>query len=138
MSCSGFIVRDDRGLILAAGHRTTLHITSTFMAEALAVIHGLQLILDLGIRSVVVESNSRTIISKLNTEEIDPSVIRSMIGDAKFLANHLESCSFTFINDKEIKHHMQWLQRDLEVPMTAFGKKTHRRWPLELQMLIVA
>ncbi|KAE8726288.1 hypothetical protein F3Y22_tig00007179pilonHSYRG00119 [Hibiscus syriacus] len=91
------------------------------MAEALAVIHGLQFILDLGIRSIVVENDSGTIISKLNTKETDPSVIELTIGDAKFLANHLESCSFTFIG-------RQGNQAAHAVASTGFRSTSDRFW----------
>ncbi|KAE8678736.1 hypothetical protein F3Y22_tig00111402pilonHSYRG00179 [Hibiscus syriacus] len=52
-SCSGFMVRDSAGLIMASGFRLNKNLQSVFAAKALAVVQGLRFALYLGFQDIV-------------------------------------------------------------------------------------
>ncbi|KAK8579910.1 hypothetical protein V6N12_070211 [Hibiscus sabdariffa] len=93
---SGVVVRDSNGLVLGSCFIPSVNISSSFAAEALAVIHGLCFALDLGCMHVVLESDSLTVISKLNSGVDDCSLLRPYIADAQLVAQTFFSCQFSF------------------------------------------
>ncbi|KAK8502949.1 hypothetical protein V6N12_054174 [Hibiscus sabdariffa] len=93
---SGVVVRDSNGLVLGSCFILSVNISSSFAAEALAVIHGLRFALDLGCMHVVLESDSLTVISKLKSGVDDCSLLRPYIADAQSVAQTFFSCHFSF------------------------------------------
>ncbi|KAK8573019.1 hypothetical protein V6N12_029058 [Hibiscus sabdariffa] len=49
---TGVVIRDDHGFILGSCYRVLQHSPSAFMSEAIAILHGLQFAIDLGLRQV--------------------------------------------------------------------------------------
>ncbi|KAA3458961.1 reverse transcriptase [Gossypium australe] len=68
---SGVIIRDEHGQIMGA--------CSLFAAEALVAVHGLRFALDLSFQLVILESEFRSVIQKLNTSSEDFSEISALI-----------------------------------------------------------
>ncbi|MBA0760086.1 hypothetical protein Gotri_022868 [Gossypium trilobum] len=75
---SGFIIRNGEGFIMGSGFQRHNLVHSVVIAEALAILHGLQFALDLGFSNVILESDSRLV-------------------DAKNLARKFQCCRFQFI-----------------------------------------
>ncbi|KAE8655129.1 hypothetical protein F3Y22_tig00117034pilonHSYRG00847 [Hibiscus syriacus] len=73
------------------------HITSTFFVETLAILQGLQFAMDISIRCVILKSDAKSIITKLNNGGTDLSTVGSFICDAKHLPCLFQSCKFNFI-----------------------------------------
>ncbi|GMJ04337.1 hypothetical protein HRI_004102900 [Hibiscus trionum] len=100
-SWSGIIIRDAEGLILRAAHRLTSNIPTPFEAEAQALVHGLEFADDLGFHEIVVEGDSKSVINKMKSTELDRSKLRPYIIDAKNLSRRFRRCQFTFIGRKD-------------------------------------
>ncbi|KAL4311287.1 hypothetical protein GQ457_01G023050 [Hibiscus cannabinus] len=71
-------------------------ISTVFMAEALAVLHGLQFTLNLSFTRVILESDLRTIIQKLQSGEDDHSCVSSTIWYIIYLSKYFMDCRFSF------------------------------------------
>ncbi|KAL4363879.1 hypothetical protein GQ457_04G022880 [Hibiscus cannabinus] len=80
-----------------AAHCANIHVRSAYEAEALAVCQGLQFGEDIGCGNVIVEGDSRSVIWKLLSPEVDTLIIWSVIADAK--------ASFQFCWARCIGHH---------------------------------
>ncbi|KAG8484135.1 hypothetical protein CXB51_022932 [Gossypium anomalum] len=73
---SGFIIRNDEGLIMGSGFKGH-HLTwSVVIAEALAVLHRLQFALEMRFTKVILESDSRLIVQNIQQSSEDYSEIR--------------------------------------------------------------
>ncbi|KAL4274015.1 hypothetical protein GQ457_13G001340 [Hibiscus cannabinus] len=94
---SGIVIRDGNGDILGACVRIQNYSPSPFSAEAWAVVHGLQFAFSLGCQSIILESDCRTVIQKLQSEDDDYSELRPFIWDAKILSRHFQFCGFNFV-----------------------------------------
>ncbi|KAK8517871.1 hypothetical protein V6N12_016709 [Hibiscus sabdariffa] len=75
-----------------------LSLSSAFAAEALAGVHGLQFALDIKFNRVILESDSRSTILKLNS------------------------------NENEVSDHMQWLRLVGRSNKMSFGTMTYHLW----------
>ncbi|KAG8491705.1 hypothetical protein CXB51_015144 [Gossypium anomalum] len=97
-SCSGIVARNARSEVIFA--KTVFHknIPSAFAIEAMACLQAIRVGLLQGLRKVVVEGDSRTVIRKLQEKVEDRSEIEVFIQDSKFLSSGFESCVFRFIN----------------------------------------
>ncbi|KAE8671515.1 hypothetical protein F3Y22_tig00111947pilonHSYRG00185 [Hibiscus syriacus] len=88
------------------------------MAEAFAILQGLQFARDLGFPRIILESDSKKIVQKLSESTINLSDISPFLRDVKVTAGALVSCSFVFIsrNDNRAAHAMalegSWLVFD--------------------------
>ncbi|GMI76104.1 hypothetical protein like AT4G29090 [Hibiscus trionum] len=96
-SFTGMVVRNDTGAVQGATYRVVTSSPSPFFTEALAVLHGLLFAQDLGFRKIILESDSKTVISKVLSTEEDLSEIRSVTWSIKSLAAGFESCMFQFV-----------------------------------------
>ncbi|KAL4310577.1 hypothetical protein GQ457_01G015360 [Hibiscus cannabinus] len=94
---SGIVIRDGNGDILGACVRIQNYSSSPFSAEAWAVVHGLQFASSLGCQSIILESDCRMVIQKLQSEDDDYSELRPFIWDAKILSRHFLLCGFNFV-----------------------------------------
>ncbi|KAG8475460.1 hypothetical protein CXB51_032227 [Gossypium anomalum] len=102
-SCSGLVVRNERAKVICS--RTVMHenIPLVFAAEAMACLHALNLGLNLGLREVQIERDSRSVIRKLQTEEEERFEIETYIKDSKQLSLGFGSCIFRFIHRESNK-----------------------------------
>ncbi|KAK5825351.1 hypothetical protein PVK06_020175 [Gossypium arboreum] len=66
------------------------------LAEAMAVLHGLQFARDMGFSRVILESDSKMVIRNLQASEEDYSETMRITWDVKTLARGFASCRFEF------------------------------------------
>ncbi|GMJ05090.1 hypothetical protein HRI_004178200 [Hibiscus trionum] len=92
----GICIRDEEGLILGAMSMKVLHVASPFAAEAYAVVHGLRFAWDLGFPAIEVASDSRSVITKLNSSMHDRSNISTLIREVKSFSGKFVSVSYLF------------------------------------------
>ncbi|MBA0598010.1 hypothetical protein Gorai_007790, partial [Gossypium raimondii] len=83
ISYSGIIVRNGRSRILSMRAVKNENIPSPFAAEALACLQPLKVGRDLGLREVMVEGDSLSVIKKARSENLDRSAIGPYILDIK-------------------------------------------------------
>lgn len=93
-ACLGSVIRDSHGEIMGSCCKLTWPISSVFLAEAWAIVHGLQFASDLGFHRIIVESDSRGIIKRINNKEDDSSEVSALIWDAKEIAKKFSICAF--------------------------------------------
>ncbi|MFQ6657295.1 hypothetical protein Gotur_027034 [Gossypium turneri] len=100
-STSGIIVRDRRGEIKVL--KTTLHsnISSPFLTEASACLQAIKLGTFMGIRSVTIMGDSKTVIKKCQTTDMDKSIIGPIIRDIQSYSSRFQEIIFQFILKSE-------------------------------------
>ncbi|MBA0733324.1 hypothetical protein Gogos_017354, partial [Gossypium gossypioides] len=100
-SASGVIVRDRRGEMRVS--KTTLHsnVSSPFLAEALTCLQAIKLGISLGLRSVTIRGDSKTIIKKCQLIVTDKSIIGAVIEDIKSHSSLIQEIGFQFIKKSE-------------------------------------
>ncbi|XP_040960280.1 uncharacterized protein [Gossypium hirsutum] len=100
-SASGVIVRDWRGELRAL--KTTLHsnISSPFLAEAYACLQAVKLGLAMGLRSVTIMGDSKTVIKKCQAKGMDKSIIGAVIRDIQKHSSRFQEIIFQFIQKPE-------------------------------------
>ncbi|KAH1038730.1 hypothetical protein J1N35_040473 [Gossypium stocksii] len=93
-SCSGIIIRNFRGEIIAS--KTTVHtnIFSSFAAEANACLQAVREGRNMGLNHVIIEGDSLTVIKKAQSPERDRSEIGTFIFDIKAQAADFYECQF--------------------------------------------
>ncbi|XP_039043292.1 uncharacterized protein LOC120182368 [Hibiscus syriacus] len=91
------IIREHTGLILGACKRRVDHITSVFMADAVAVVHAMQFAVEMGYRRVVVEGDSRTIIEKMRSQDPDLSEVSVITWEVRNRTKFFHACCFSFV-----------------------------------------
>ncbi|GMI84532.1 hypothetical protein HRI_002122500 [Hibiscus trionum] len=94
----GVAIRNVEGYFLGASSTVPYRVSSSFAAEAQAVIQGLRLALDLGFEQLEVQGDSRSIISKLASESSDSSEVAALISEAKGLSLNFRRCDFSFVH----------------------------------------
>lgn len=67
---------------------------SVVIAEALAVLHGIQFALDMGFSKVILESDSRLVVNNIQKSREDYSESRPFTWDTKNLARKFQCCRF--------------------------------------------
>ncbi|XP_038999035.1 uncharacterized protein LOC120124423 [Hibiscus syriacus] len=73
------------------------HITSVFMAEAVAVVYTAQFTVEMGFRKVVVEGDSRTITEKLRSQYPDLSEVNDITWKVRNRTKFFLECRFSFV-----------------------------------------
>ncbi|KAL4368101.1 hypothetical protein GQ457_05G029660 [Hibiscus cannabinus] len=81
---------------MGACRRFSPYVASAFMAEAYAALHAIDLLVDLGFDSAVIEGDSLTIIKKLQASTSDLSELSAIIFEVQAKAKTLRNCSFNF------------------------------------------
>ncbi|KAK5840389.1 hypothetical protein PVK06_009288 [Gossypium arboreum] len=81
---SGFIIRNDEGLIMGSGFKGH-HLTRS-VVEALAFLHGLQFALEMGFTKVIIESDSRIqFIAREGNRAAHAMAVEGLQNEADFL-----------------------------------------------------
>ncbi|KAL4347997.1 hypothetical protein GQ457_17G012790 [Hibiscus cannabinus] len=93
-SCSGVVIRNDQGMLLGSCFTSHDHIASPFAAEAVTAIAGLRFALHLGLQSIILEGDARSIILRLLDRSRDVSVLSPLISEGKSLARNFRDCAF--------------------------------------------
>lgn len=79
-----------------ACYKLTWPVSSVFLAEAWTVLYGLRFAAELGFHHLFLESDSCTIINKLNNSQKDHSKISAVIGETKNMASNSINAIFNF------------------------------------------
>lgn len=90
----GVIIRNEEGYVMGACSRLTKWVSSEFVARAIAVIHGLILAIDMSFPILILEGDSRTVISNIQEFNKDLSEISALTWEAKELAKAFRVCIF--------------------------------------------
>ncbi|KAK8558830.1 hypothetical protein V6N13_098456 [Hibiscus sabdariffa] len=96
-SVSGIIILDADGFILAASSNQNVFIANHETAEARACEQALILAKDVGFRSVIVEGDALTVITKINRSFEDMSEIWAILQNIQALKRDFMYLSFEFI-----------------------------------------
>ncbi|GMI85884.1 hypothetical protein HRI_002257700 [Hibiscus trionum] len=91
---------------MGAGRRVAYHISSSFQDEAVAALHAITFLSDLGFRRAIVEGDSLSVIRKLCSSAEDFSEISAIIHDIKARVSGFEKISFqhTFWPSNRVAH----------------------------------
>ncbi|XP_040960303.1 uncharacterized protein [Gossypium hirsutum] len=82
-SCSGFIIRNEKGEVMGSGITLHSNVLDAGLAEALACYQGLLFTKEMGFTKVEVEGDARVVIEKINQEENGRAHLDSIIADIK-------------------------------------------------------
>nr|KJB45189.1 hypothetical protein B456_007G294400 [Gossypium raimondii] len=95
------VVRDQDGVIRAS--KSTLHfnISSPFVAEAYACLEATKLGISMGIESVTIMGDLKTVIHKCQSTTKDKSVIGTIIHDIQSNRSRFQKIAFRFIQRTE-------------------------------------
>ncbi|GMI91035.1 hypothetical protein like AT4G29090 [Hibiscus trionum] len=93
---SGFLIRDENGQVMGSGILPQPTYISVLQAEAWAAKQGVEFAIELGFQCLILESDSRTLITKLQATMDDSSEIRIIIADIKSLVQQIPCCRFVF------------------------------------------
>ncbi|XP_039003792.1 uncharacterized protein LOC120130668 [Hibiscus syriacus] len=92
----GVIIRNNEGKIMGACRRFSPRITLPFAAEAQAAVHAMVFVLDLGFKEVIIEGDSRSVVSRLSSTDPDFSEIGAFIWDARRRSEAFSTRAFRF------------------------------------------
>ncbi|MBA0655192.1 hypothetical protein Goklo_007700 [Gossypium klotzschianum] len=95
-SVSGVIVRNAKGLIMAACTHLNEYIMDSTMAVACAYLQSITFAEDLGFRKIIVEGDSLIVIKKMRTPVDDKSCISAPVKEVKARIRSFESINFSF------------------------------------------
>ncbi|KAG8486950.1 hypothetical protein CXB51_020509 [Gossypium anomalum] len=95
---SGIVFRDQTGDLKAL--KSVLHenIPSPFTAEALAGLDAIKLVIEVGLRTTIIKGDSKTVIKKCQSTEMDKSVLRAIIHDIQIRKSSVQDVTFQFIH----------------------------------------
>ena len=82
-SYSGLVIKDDRSRIIGTRVILNEYVLSVFVAEALTCLQAVKLGVEMGLREVVIEGDSLTVIKKAKSRSMDRSKIGTFIHDIK-------------------------------------------------------
>lgn len=103
---SGIVVRDQMGDLKAS--KIVIHedIPTPFVAEALAGLDAMKLVIEMELTKVMIEGDSKTVIQKCQRTEMDKSVLGAIIYDIQSRRFRVEEVIFKFIHrTKNIQAH---------------------------------
>lgn len=78
-SMAGMVAWDQKGVLLTTKTVLNSNVSSSFVAEAYVKLHVVKLGISMGLHSVTIKGDSRTIIKKCQTKAQDKSVIGAII-----------------------------------------------------------
>lgn len=85
-----------KDLSLGSGFRKHHLVVSVNLAEAIAMLHGIQFASDMGFLRVILESDSKVTINHLKSPAEDYSEMRPITGDVKAWAIKFIECRFEY------------------------------------------
>ena len=96
-SCTGVAIRDCRGCLIATSSKVLPSTFSTEVTEALALLDGVLLALELGIFRVIFESDALSIIQAIN-ESVLGGELGHIVQNIKDISSSFSWCSFQHLN----------------------------------------
>lgn len=97
-SGAGYVVRDHRGHLIAAGIAVTSQRISPSEAEAKAIIFGLRAAAALQLRKIEIQSDCHRVISMLQQNLPPATELGMLIEEIMFLRDSFEETHFSFLN----------------------------------------
>ncbi|KAF2308717.1 hypothetical protein GH714_013873 [Hevea brasiliensis] len=92
----GVVCRDSAGLVLACAFKRLHGSWQPYVHEAMTIVYGLQLALDLSFFSVIVESDCKHFIDRLSSFVRLRNGLSMILSDCLHLQVRLQSCSWSF------------------------------------------
>ncbi|MBA0826707.1 hypothetical protein Goarm_011532 [Gossypium armourianum] len=96
-SCSGFIIRNEKGKVMGSGITLHSNILDVGLAEAVACYQGPLFANETGFVKVEVEGDARVVIEKINQEENGRADLDSVIADIKAFERFFHQISFKHV-----------------------------------------
>ncbi|XP_058215721.1 uncharacterized protein LOC131326849 [Rhododendron vialii] len=93
----GIVVRDYRGLFVAASMGFSQWCASSSIAEALAIRQGVHLGFQLGLGSIFVERDAQLLVKMLNGQVTTNQEVEMIIHDIQALSKNFQCCGFSFV-----------------------------------------
>ncbi|KAK4410109.1 hypothetical protein Sango_0083900 [Sesamum angolense] len=93
----GIVARNSEGLCLAWRTRCVNHADDAALAEALAAREAMRLAIQESWQNVILEGDCKNIISRLNSNDPDDSVIGPIVNDTQYLMRAIRRCKVDFI-----------------------------------------
>ncbi|XP_058202823.1 uncharacterized protein LOC131317281 [Rhododendron vialii] len=93
----GIVIRDSRGLFVAASIGVFPWCASSLVAEALAFRHGILLGSHLGLGSILIESDAQLMVNMLHGKVAISQEVEVIIHDIQVLSRNFHCCSYSFV-----------------------------------------
>ncbi|XP_042974660.1 uncharacterized protein LOC122306292 [Carya illinoinensis] len=94
----GVIVRNSKGEVIMSAAKKELSVMTAVEVEALAIIRGLQLCIDLEIQNLVIESDSLLVVKEFNKQGSSKATFGNVIREAKELVTRFGTCEVQHVN----------------------------------------
>ncbi|KAK2638398.1 hypothetical protein Ddye_026193 [Dipteronia dyeriana] len=94
---SGAVIRNEEGLVMAASSQRMMATFPPHIAEATAILHGIQLAIDSGLYPIMVESETAVVVDWINGGDTLYSEIGVIISDIKNLLQLTQCTAVAFI-----------------------------------------
>ncbi|KAK3198881.1 hypothetical protein Dsin_022296 [Dipteronia sinensis] len=92
----GVVIRNEKGLIMAASSQRMLASFPSHIAEATAILCGIQLAIDTGLNPIIVESDAAVVVEWINCGDVLYSEIGVIISDIKNLLQQIQCAAVAF------------------------------------------
>ena len=80
----GFVIRNDCGMVIAAGAGNLGQVSDALHSEAMAMLHAINAAIQMGCHCVIMETDSVQLQSAVNNEDYDLSTLGAIFKDIKF------------------------------------------------------
>ena len=89
----GFLARDSRGQFLEGGCSNLIRVAGPLQAEALAALHSLERVYQLGMARIILETDTTDLVKGLTSEDLDMSVDGGLfIQIREIINNYFDHC----------------------------------------------
>jgi ribonuclease HI len=104
---AGVVIRNHRGLCLAACQQLFEEVTSPELAEARAVLHAIVFAREEGFSKIIIGSDCASVIQRLLSKTTDRSLFGPVVADIKKVAVSFISCEFQHVyRDSNVAAHL--------------------------------
>ncbi|KAL5777232.1 hypothetical protein ACOSP7_010158 [Xanthoceras sorbifolium] len=104
----GLVLRDDNGRVVGSSGQCFGRSLPPLAAEGEAVLRGLKFALDVGVSSIVVESDASSLVDLINGKIVASSKIDLVMDEIQSLCSNFQNCSFIFGSRK-----VNWVAHNL-------------------------
>ncbi|KAH6763217.1 hypothetical protein C2S52_020650 [Perilla frutescens var. hirtella] len=94
----GFVVRNDRGVVMLAGKHEVRQMGNSTIMEGIAVLYALHTLQEYGWHSIIVETDSKNLVDSLNGVIVLDIYEDVILEDIRILANEVYCLSFHYIS----------------------------------------
>ncbi|KAL0453606.1 UNVERIFIED_CONTAM: hypothetical protein Slati_1338700 [Sesamum latifolium] len=94
---AGIVARNSEGVCLAWRTRHFLYNSAADLAEALAAREAASLAIQRGWKSIILEGDCKNIIARLNSNDMDLSILGPIVDDIRKLMRSIPCCKAEFV-----------------------------------------